>query len=241
MSIQAVINQAVEQFIPGQVFGYAEMPLYQQSPNTVVKAISRLVASQQLSKLSKGRFYRPKVGVLGELKPSDNELLKTVLFHRSERIGYITGPSLFNRLGLITQIPKTIVVATVRAPQIKDFGTIKVKLVKARAPLIEDNVSLLELLDVLKYFRRVPDSTPTDVLKKIELSLLELKFPMVSQLLMLAINYYPASVRALLGLLLSKHYSAELNELRATLNPTTRYHFKLDQVLWPHQKDWYIQ
>ena len=111
MNIQAQIDQTILNFSPGCNFGYGDLPLYSKSPNGVVKAISRLIGKNKLKRLSKGIFYRPKKGILGDIKPSDDELLRTFCFRNDQLVGYITGASLYNRLGLTTQIPKTITIA----------------------------------------------------------------------------------------------------------------------------------
>lgn len=41
--------------------------------------------------------------------------------------GYITGLSLFNQLGLTTQVPRTVTLAINGGRQEKEFGTIKTK------------------------------------------------------------------------------------------------------------------
>lgn len=242
MSIQAAINQSLARFEPGQVFGYGDLPLYTQAPSGVIKAVSRQLKAHKIRKLAKGLFYRPKKGVLGELKPSDTELLKVLLYKGGQRRGYITGPSLYNRLGLTTQVPKTLVVATTGARQLKDFGTIRVKLVKARAPVVlETDIPLLELLDALKDLRKIPDATPSEVLSKLRSRLSELPAAEIDQLQTLAIHYYPAAARAVLGCVLETNGVADLDELKASLNPTTRYALSLDPANWPSSKDWYIQ
>ena len=80
MNISKGVKQQVAQFEPGQVFGYGDMSVYQDAPSAVVKAISRLLKRGEIKRLSKGQFYKPKKGIIGELKPSDSELLKTLLY-----------------------------------------------------------------------------------------------------------------------------------------------------------------
>nr|MBO8919382.1 hypothetical protein [Proteus mirabilis] len=74
---------------------------------------------------------------------------------------------LYNRLGLTTQIPKTITIASDKSPQRKDFGTVEVKLVKAKVPVSESNREYLEILDVLSNIKKIPDSNPSEVMKVI--------------------------------------------------------------------------
>jgi len=68
------------------------------------------------------------------------------------------GPALYNRLGLTTQIPKTVAIAVNRATHTKDLGTIRTQLLSRRAPISDSTVPLLEILDTLRDARKVPDA-----------------------------------------------------------------------------------
>ena len=46
------------------------------------KAIERLIAKGVAKRVSNGVFYKPKKSVFGELKPSEDELLKQYLFEK---------------------------------------------------------------------------------------------------------------------------------------------------------------
>jgi predicted transcriptional regulator of viral defense system len=111
MNIAQTIQNSVEAMPVGQIFGYQELPNYTKSPSAVIKAISRMVSEKRLERLSKGKFYVPKKGVLGLRKPSDAELVRSVLYKNGRVCGYVTGLSLYNQLGLTTQMPRTITVA----------------------------------------------------------------------------------------------------------------------------------
>ena len=105
MTVSTAVAQSIDQYVPGQVFGYRDLPLYQSKPSNVVQIVNRLVKKNEIKRLSKGKFYKPKQSVIGDLKPSDSELLKTVMFKNGAVRGYITGTALFNQLGLTTQVP----------------------------------------------------------------------------------------------------------------------------------------
>ena len=149
MNISAAIKQRIAQFDPGQVFGYGDIPVYQEAPSAAVKAIERLLKEGDIKRLSKGQFYKPKRGLFGELKPSDSELLKTVLYRDGQLRGYITGTALYNKLGLTTQLPRVVTVAIEGSRQEKNFGTFRVKTVKSRAPVKPLDVMILQYLDYM--------------------------------------------------------------------------------------------
>lgn len=241
MSVQSQVRKWVSQFSPGNVFSYRELPLYAEAPEAVVKAVSRMAQEGELRRLSKGNFYRPKRGLLGEQKPSDSEKLKILLLRAGRRVGYVTGAQLYNRLGLTTQVPKTVTVALTGTRQKKDLGTLRVKLVPSRAPISEQTIPLLELLDALKDIRRIPGATPSSALALLGKRVQKLDSDPRTQLCQLAINYYPSTTRALLGLLLDTLQLVESKELKASLNPLSRYKTGLDVEKWPKVRDWKIQ
>lgn len=241
MSIAARVNQAVERFEPGRIFGYSDLAPYQEAPGAVVRALSRLAQEDKVTRVTKGRYCKPKQGLLGALKPTDNELLRDTLYRDGRLRGYVTGPALYNRLGLTTQIPKTVTVAFDGARQEKDFGTIRIKTVPSRAPIRKSDVPLLQYLDVLRDVKNVPDANPDEVLAAIAERFATLSDADVIRLQKLALNYYNAGARALAGLLLTRNGQDIDPKLRVSLNPLTRFRVGLDADAWRDKTDWYIQ
>ncbi len=241
MSIAATVKQTIERIPPGKIFGYEVFDDYPSAPEAVVQAVRRCVLEQRVKRVAKGRFYTPKRGMLGAMGVSDDELLRDVLFRKGQRRGYITGSALYNRMGLTTQVPKTIAVAANRTAQTKDFGTIRIKFVPRRAPITEANVPLLELLDVLRDAKSVPDAKVDNVIEIIAWRIAALTPPTIKKLQKLAVDYYNASTRALLGAILDRLDLPVLAALRASINPTTRFDLGLDAMAWPQARAWNIR
>lgn len=241
MSIAAAVNQTIDRMSPGRIFGYEVFPQYREAPGAVVRAVNRSVVNKRLKRVAKGRFYRPRKGVLGDMPVSDEAYLRDVLYRNGQRCGYITGPALYNRLGLTTQVPKTIAVATNRAAQTKDFGTIRIKLVPRRTPFSDSTVPLLEILDTLRDAKKIPDAGIGRVLKALTKRLLNLTPAERNELQQLAVDYYNAGTRALLGLLLTRSRLGILPALRASINPTTRFNLGIDPADWPEARAWNIR
>jgi hypothetical protein len=240
MSIAQTVQKNIAELPPGRVFGYQELPVYTKSSGAVIKAINRLVSEEQLARLSKGKFYVPKKGVLGIRKPSDSELIRSIVYKDGRLRGYVTGLSLYNQLGLTTQVPRTVTVALNGSRQEKEFGTIRVRITATNAPVTESNVKLLQYLDVLKDLKSIPDSDINLSLKILGRKISELSKDEQARLVTLAIDYYSPQVRALVGLL-SNVDSVILGNLKKTLNPTTIYKLKLDKSQWPAANDWNIR
>ena len=241
MSIAASINRAVERFEPGRIFGYSDLAPYREAPGAVARALSRLAQENKVTRVAKGRYCKPKQGLLGPLKPADDELIRDTLYRDGRLRGYVTGAALYNRLGLTTQIPKTVTIALNGARQEKDFGTIRIKTVPSRAPIKKADVPLLQYLDVLRDVKNVPDADPGDVLKTIAERVAVLSDADVSRLQRLALDYYNAGTRALVGLLLTRNGQRIDPKLRGSLNPLTRFRVGLDTDTWCDKTNWYIQ
>lgn len=242
MSIARSVVDSVARFESGRVFSYQDLPAYGVSPVTTMKAVSRLIKANKINKLSKGRFYKAKQGVLGELKPSDSELLKTVVYKNGQLKGYLTGVALYNQLGLTTQIPRVVTVATAGGRQKKDFGTLKARLVTARAPLTkESDIVLLQYLDVLRGINTIPDAEVNESLTRMQRKIADLDEKQAKRIQRVAIDFYNAQARALLGLLLVENDQWLNPALKKTLNPLTKYKLKLDEKKWADKKSWNIE
>ncbi len=241
MNISQTVKNTVEAMPAGQIFGYQELPSYTKSPSAVIKSISRLVADKRLERFSKGKFYVPKKGLLGIRKPSDGELIRSVLYKDGYLRGYVTGLSLYNQLGLTTQVPRTITVAYNGGRQEKEFGTIRIKTVVTRIPIQEKDVKLLQYLDALKDIKKILDSDVNLTLKIMCRYFSELSEHKQGRLVRLAQNYYSPQVKALVGLLFTSLKLPVHNSLARSLNPITIYKLKLDQSKWPMAKEWNIR
>lgn len=241
MSTSAAIKQRIDQFEAGQLFGYEDISAYQDAPAATVKAMSRLLKDGGIKRLSKGRFYKPRQGVFGELRPSDSELLKSILYKNGRLRGYLTGVALYNQLGLTTQIPRTITVAVDGSRQEKDFGTLRAKLIKSRAPIKGSNVKLLQYLDILRDIKDIPDADTNEVLGRMAKLFFELNDGQVRRIKNLAKNYYPVRVTALTGYLLEYTGQDNTGSLKKSLNPLTQFRIGLDKEKWPESRAWNIQ
>ena len=241
MSIAAAVNRTIDRAPTGRMFGYEAFAQYRDAPGAVVRAVNRGVESGRLVRAAKGRFYKPRKGALGSVPISDEERLRDVLYRNGRRGAYVTGPTLYNRLGLTTQVPTTVDIAVNRASQIKDLGTIRVKLLSRRAPISDATVPLLEILDVLRDAGKIPDADPERVLETMTRRLTALAPADVRKLQRLALDYYNPGTKALLGMLLSRCGKELLPALSASLNPTTRFSLGIDPDDWPESRAWNIR
>ena len=110
--ISKQIEGAVSQLRTDFVFTYRELGFPAEMTPTVIRNLNRMVEKGIITKLSKGRYYKPRKTIFGQLKPSPEEIVKDLLTKDGKAIGYLTGYSVFNQLGLTTQISNIIEIGT---------------------------------------------------------------------------------------------------------------------------------
>lgn len=240
MGVTQNIQKQISKLAEGTAFKYEQLAVEPQELAAAAKAIERLIAKGVIKRISTGVFYKPKKTVFGELKPNEEELLKPYLFEKGKRIAYVTGTSLYNRFGLTTQIPKSIKIASRIKRITVSSGTIKALPAKSYVDVTDNNFYLLELLDALKDFKQIPDLDKSSAIKILSKKLKELN-PSETKLLIKCSLAYPPRVRGFLGALLEKiKASAELTELKTSLNPLSKYDYGIENIL-PTAKNWNIK
>lgn len=159
------------------------------------------------------------------------------MFEKGKRIAYLTGTSLYNRMGLTTQIPKSIKIAS-RVKRITvSIGNIKATPVKSYVEVTDRNFHLLELLDALKDFKQIPDLDKDSAIKILSENLKDLSLRETKLLIEYALAY-PPRARGFLGALLEKiKASAALTDLRKSLNPFSEYDYGIGDVLSTAKKN----
>lgn len=241
MSIADNVELKIKKIEEGRIFSYSEFSDYKKSPSSVVKIVAKMLADNRIKKLSKGKFYKPKKGFFGERKPSDSELIRSFLYKNGKRSAYVTGLSVYNKLGLTTQVPRVIMLASKGSRIEKDFGTIVVKTKSVNVPIEEKNIKLLQYLDALKDIKNIMDSDINLSLKIMKGYILELSDKEKLRLLKLAEKYYQPQVKALVGLLFTSIREEIPSGFIEYLNPTTSFKLDLNQDDWPDAKQWRIQ
>ncbi len=234
--IQLQINKIPEE----TTFGYEQLGITKSEFQAGTKVIERLLKKGFISKLSKGVFYKPGKSVFGDLKPSDTELIRNYLYEGGKRIAYITGVSLYNQLGLTTQMAFRIKIAS-RVKRIYiNTKAIKATPVKSYAEVTEDNYKILGFLDAIKDIKIIPDTPINTIISMLSSRIKELdnitKNKLVSYSLL-----YPARVRALLGAILERLDYVDINVLKESLNPLTKYKLGVNKNRLETAQNWNIE
>lgn len=241
MIITKEVQKLVESLQPDYVFTYQDLNLPPERSESVIKTLNRLVDEGVISKISKGRFYKPKKSIFGTLKPKQEEIVKDLLEKEGNTIGYMTGYSVFNRLGLTTQVPNIIQIGTNVRKNKKQRGLFTISFVLQPNPITKGNIPLLQLLDAIRFIKEIPDTTVSQSIKRMISIIRELNKKDINRLLILA-EKYPPMVRAVLGAMIENIYDTpQVLSLWNTLNPLTSYKIGIDEGVLPEIKKWRIE
>lgn len=207
------------------------------SKYSTFKVLERMVKKGELKRAEKGLYYIPKKSIFGELPLTIKDFIQKYLYLRDKRIGYITGVNLFNRYGLTTQLSNSIEIATNTRKNPREFDGIKIKFIQNKALITEENIKYLEILDILKNLKNIPDSNIEESYMLMKSKILSLAYEEILTLLELAEKYYTVVVLALLGSMIEEKNILKVEELKKKLNKTTT--FKLNLNL-KNGKEWRI-
>lgn len=188
----------------------------------VAQSLSRLLRAGEIQRLSKGIYYRPRQTAFGPSKPNPATIRRLAA---SDRPLFPSGISAAGFLGFTTQQPARTEVATT-APSLPrkllgDETVIHLRRPEAWTDLSESDAALL---DVLRRRAEASELSPEDTINR-TLSLIGEKGRF--ERLLKAAPSEPPRVRAILGAIgqqLGKSSKA-LQQLRASLNPLSRFDF----------------
>lgn len=207
------------------------------SKYSTFKVLERMVKKGELKRAEKGLYYIPKKSIFGELPLTIKDFIQKYLYLGDKRIGYITGVNLFNRYGLTTQLSNSIEIATNTRKNPREFDGIKIKFIQNKALITEENIKYLEILDILKNLKNIPDSNIEESYMLMKGKILSLAYEEILTLLELAEKNYTVVVLALLGSMIEEKNILKVEELKKKLNKTTT--FKLNLNL-KNGKEWRI-
>jgi hypothetical protein len=241
MSLSALLRMQIKQIPEGKTFGYDDLCIAKEEYTTAAKALERLQKKGLIKKVSKGVFYKPKQTVFGELQPDYDELLRPYLFENGKRVAYETGTTLYKRLGLTSQMPFRIKIAS-RGKRITiNRGTLKASAVKSYAEVTNSNYEVLGLLDAFKDIKRITDCSVDQAVSRLSAILKELSEKQIALLIRYAL-VYPPRVRALVGAVLQNigYKGIGLDILKRSLNSLSTIKLGIKETSLPTKNDWYI-
>jgi len=130
MKVPDIIDSKINRLPVGYVFTYEDFDLPVDKVDALTKALSRLVQEGKICKLSPGRFYKPRRTDFGELKPEVYQVVKDLLEQNGKILGYLTGYSAYNQLGLTTQVSGIIQIGANETKKGITRGMYKIRFIK---------------------------------------------------------------------------------------------------------------
>lgn len=125
------------------------------------KNLSRMCKSGYLHRLSKGVYCRPEKTRFGVTLPSDSTITQT--FTENEQ-GVVIGYSLYNALGLTTQISKyTEIYSALLEEKVKQIGSILLK--RHILNYSEDSCMAIKMLEILYHYKEIEDINNAQFIK----------------------------------------------------------------------------
>ena len=241
MTLAAQIREKIKKQAEGKTFGYADLGISKTDYQNAAKVLERLQKNGDIKKISKGVFYKPEQTVFGELQPDYSEQLRPYLFENGKRIAYETGPSLYNRLGLTTQMAFRIKIASQNKRISINRGALKARAVKSYTAVTDTNYELLGLLDVIKDIKRIPDCTIANAVRIVSGKFKKLEDKEIRKVIQYAL-FYPPRVRGLLGAILEElNTNSDTMKLKESINPLTTFELGLKEKDLSTIKNWNIE
>ena len=243
MKTSEYIEDKINKLPKGYVFTYMNFMNEVTRREAVIKHLNRMAASGKINKLSKGKYFKPQETVFGTLLPDQHQIVKDLLEEDGKLVGYITGYSVYNSMGLTTQVSNTIQIGKREIRPSFKRGRFRISFIKQRNTINKENIPLLRLLDAIRYIKKIPDTTIEKSCIRLMALLRGLKADEQIKLIKLAFKYSPAT-RALLGALLSEvgcKGETELRGLQDSLNPITVYNLNISEKVLSNAKYWNIK
>ena len=217
------IANTIDRLPNGYVFTYTDFVNEVNKKEAVVKALNRMVAAGKLSKLSKGKYYKSEKTVFGDLQPNQHEIVKDLLEVDRKIVGYLTGFSIYNQLGLTTQVSNTIEIGKNEIRPNFKRGKYNISFLRQKNTITKDTVPLLQILDAIRNIKKIPDTSISSACMRFIAIFKDLPEKDRSTLVRLSQKYPPAT-RALLGAIFEEIGDNSFSDLlQKSLNPITKY------------------
>jgi hypothetical protein len=237
MKVSEKIANTIDRFPVDYIFTYSDFDIEVSSKAAVVKALNRMAAAGKISKLSKGRFYKPRKTQFGAY-----QIAKDFLEQNGELVGYISGYSAFNNLGLTTQVPSTLHIGTNKYRRAVKRGMYTISFIVQPNKITKKNIELLRILDAIRFIKEIPATTPEEACSRLISIVSLLTEENKSTLATLVLKYAPY-VQALCGAILEMAgvNSSTLKKISDSINPVTEYNIPISETVLPNKKKWRIK
>lgn len=240
MKIIDLVQLKIDRLPKGFVFTYKDFMSEVNNREAIIKSLNRLANTDKINKLSKGKYYKPETTVFGVLEPAKNQVVKDLLEKGNKIIGYLTGYSMYNQLGLTTQVSNTIQIGRNDVSPPMKRGMYKIIFVKQKNTITKENIPLLQLLDAIRYIKKIPDTSVAVSCTRLLAILEDFSSDEIALLTRLVMKY-PPSTRAITGAMLEVLDRGNLEPLQKSLNQITVYRsYDIPEKILPTAQNWNI-
>ena len=240
MKVSDNILKTINRLPKGYIFTYADFTTEVKSKEAVIKALNRMATSGKIVKLSKGKYYKPETTPFGNLQPNQAQIVKDLLEENGKIIGYLTGYSIYNQLGLTTQVSNTIQIGKNQIRPNFKRERYTISFIKQKNNITKENIPLLQILDAIRYIKKIPDASIESSCKRLLAVLKNLTVQDKSTIVRLALKYPPAT-KALLGAMLDAFQKDSFTEiLYKSINHITKYKLAGAAKVLPTTEKWNI-
>jgi len=240
IQVTETIRNTINRFEAGYVFTSSDFNIDVSKQATVNKVLNNMVAAGQIRRLSKGRFYKPKMSEFGELQPDTFQMVKDLIEKNGKPTGYITGFTIFNKYALTTQVPAALQIGVRKDKKPIVRGAYRIYFVSQPNIITKENIPVLQLLDCLRFFKSIPDTMPDQACRRLIAVFKELDDKQLLSAKKLVLKYNPASI-ALLGAILENACSGgDISILFKAINHQSTYKLGISEEVLPNGKKWHI-
>ena len=150
-----IYDYLMENYKQGEPIFSADIHIHEMSEENIRYHLKKLTDDGVICRFESGIYYLPKRNILGEYSKLSAETVaihKYILRH-GKRVGFYSGYTLANQLGLSTQVPFKEEITSNYAPaQVREIKIKDRKYIIRRPviPVTEENAYTLQFLDCLK-------------------------------------------------------------------------------------------
>ena len=241
MKVIDIVENRIKRMPNGYVFTCSDFDIEVEHQDTIRKTLNNLVRKGKITKLSKGKFYKPQTTEFGTLSPSSYQIVKDFVEKDGKLIGYLTGYSIYNDLLLTTQIANVIQIGTNQYRRALKRGNYKISFVLQPNRITTSNYRLLQILDAVRFVRSIPATSTDDACKRLIQIFSEFTSEEQMKITKLALQYTDY-VRALCGAILDNIEADKslLALLDKSLNGVTTYKLGISEKTLPTKIKWRI-
>lgn len=157
-----------------KTYGYNEpifltdLTMNTANANSIRQSVKRMVKSGTLLRFDTGIYYLPKASRLLSKSYLDpvKVVIRKYIRNNTEVFGYFTGAAFANQLGITTQMPIILEIATNKEStngRIVTIGNQKVRLKKPALEINQENAGLLQFLDAISQIDKYAELSDNDI------------------------------------------------------------------------------